>query len=695
MYPLIAGFLGAVVALSIFPHDLLLGMSPYWDKVTGDNAANWIGYEVFARDSWHWPVFKTTLLAPPEGVNVLFTDLMPGLALLGKVIFKTTGYLFNYFGPWLLLSYALQPVVAYLLLRKISLSKLSAFAGSLLFLLVPAFIFRYGHFPLLGHWLLLVSFLFYFAITQNGSRSMLLTGALFTFAIILINPYLLMMAIAIYCAALFDGALKRKITLFEAAASCSALAVSVGGAALLFGFIEIGKPSEAGGFGIYSMNLLSPVVPQLSSWPGHEKLIIQGVPGQYEGYNYLGLGIIGLIVVAVVFGWRPMQEFVKRSPVLIITAGLMSVYALSNRIYAGNVLLADIPIDSIVPLAKLTGIFRSSGRFFWPMGYVLLTIALYALHKRLGQRTFVGIVTIAVTIQAVDIRPLIASVSDRAAETTNGMDRSVWLEVARAHDEILVLPQFLCMHPEDRKSAYNFGVLAARLGIPTNSAIINRSDIDCPAEKVASVKRLKALATGDTPLIFALKRDFSSAVISATSMRDGLACRDIEFAYVCSSQEAVIADLGSELTATPSASLGKEFTVQSDGNGLIYLTAGWSDPGPWGIWGLGEESAFHMNFAQEVCRDVELTAKVMPYSHGKYIVSTGTLLVNSNPVGSISVSQGGEQIVNIRIPVTECAHSLDVSFKFSNLKSPSELGASNDPRRFNWALQSFTFRHAH
>ena len=104
-YPLLAFGIGIAAALLIFPSALLFGASSYWDHIKGDAAANWIGYEAFARDAWRWPLFNTTLLSPPAGVNIIFTDPIPLLALVGKLVFKLTGVLPNYFGFWLLFAY--------------------------------------------------------------------------------------------------------------------------------------------------------------------------------------------------------------------------------------------------------------------------------------------------------------------------------------------------------------------------------------------------------------------------------------------------------------------------------------------------------------------------------------------------------------------------------------------------------------
>jgi hypothetical protein len=77
MYPTRAAGTGIARALAIFPIGLILGFTPYWHLISGDDVANWIGYEAFARNAWRWPIFRSTLLNLPEGANILFTDTIP------------------------------------------------------------------------------------------------------------------------------------------------------------------------------------------------------------------------------------------------------------------------------------------------------------------------------------------------------------------------------------------------------------------------------------------------------------------------------------------------------------------------------------------------------------------------------------------------------------------------------------------
>ncbi len=125
------------------------------------------------------------------------------------------------------------------------------------------------------------------------------------------NPYIAAMALLVLLAAYLRWLIAADT---ESQQSSSArILLAAGGAGLslgltvvalvIFGFLRPGEGGYAGaGYKIYSMNLLAPINPW--EFPG---LLWGELPAatkeQYEGYNYLGLGIIGLGLAALV--WRP------------------------------------------------------------------------------------------------------------------------------------------------------------------------------------------------------------------------------------------------------------------------------------------------------------------------------------------------------------------------------------------------------
>jgi hypothetical protein len=493
----------------------------------------------FAHDEWRWPIFNTVLLNPQKGTNIIFTDPIPGLALIGKILYKLTGFAPNYFGGWLLAAYGFQPVAGYALLRQLDLTKEAAFSGSLLFLFFPAFIFR-GHFSLLGHWMLITSLITYFLVVFRGDMLSIAAGGALTFSFVLINPYLLVMAATIYVAGLCDSVrLKRA----GPAIAVTFAFVTVGcilGAAVLFGFVNPTQPFKGTGgygFGLYSMNLLSPIVPQLSSFAGGNR-ILDVTAGQYEGFNYLGAGILALAALAVMSARIFVVRFMRTHAFLFIATLGLAVYALSTRVYAGSWLIMDVPVDKLGPFAAFCLMFRASGRFFWPFGYLLLLTALYAVYSRWGSKRFVIIVLLGLATQVFDLRPLLSNVAADAQPSKGIIDREAWRTALQSHSSLIALPPLVCTSEENQNYALQLGVIAATLGRATNSVRLVRSDIYCAHEREALSQSLRAAVTAANPIIIVFKDFWEESRVRPELARSGLACRDGGFAFVCSRDAA-------------------------------------------------------------------------------------------------------------------------------------------------------------
>src|SRR5690606_35239201 len=123
------------------------------------------------------------------------------------------------------------------------------------------------------------------------------------------------------------------------------------------------------GFGQFRMNLLGPINPAFFQMivPGHP---VNGF--EWEGVNYVGLGIFVLAAIALAtlkpkrLGGLAGPRFLP----LVLAAFGMALFALSNRVAFGPWELFAIPLPAA--LDRFFTIFRSSGRFFWPMGYLII-----------------------------------------------------------------------------------------------------------------------------------------------------------------------------------------------------------------------------------------------------------------------------------------------------------------------------------
>jgi hypothetical protein len=122
--------------------------------------------------------------------------------------------------------------------------------------------------------------------------------------------------------------------------------------------------------------------------------------------GFLGLGglaAVGLAVVALV-SRRPSLR--AGTWAVIAACVLMGVYALSSPItLAGRTVLDAHAFYA--PLSSLTGPFRASGRFIWPLHYVVLLFGVWGATRILpASRQSAGAMVLAVVVmlQATDLK---------------------------------------------------------------------------------------------------------------------------------------------------------------------------------------------------------------------------------------------------------------------------------------------------
>src|SRR5207249_1228980 len=96
---------------------------------------------------------------------------------------------------------------------------------------------------------------------------------------------------------------------------------------------------------IYSLNLLSPFWPQRNSGLLMQRdsnvasdlaPIIDATGGQYEGYAYLGLGVLALLVIALVLAPNRLWQLVRGNAALVAAMALVIVFSASNHVYWGD-----------------------------------------------------------------------------------------------------------------------------------------------------------------------------------------------------------------------------------------------------------------------------------------------------------------------------------------------------------------------
>jgi len=688
--------IGLAMAFYLFPVAMLLDRWEWWGTDRGDNPVGLVGYLYLAEDAWRWPITQAHLLNPPQGINTFYNDLVPIGALAGKVVYELTGHLHLYFGHWMLFAYGMQAFLGYLIFRQIGLGRVLALLGATLIVLIPAFTARalLMHIGLIAHWVILLAILFYVRAVSVAGRRELYLCAIVIGSVLSINPYLHAMCAAVYVAGVAEAVRRKRIAWGNALATTLLLLATSVAWAVVLGIIGLGQslPLEPG-FGFYSMNLLSPVMPQVSSIPGFGG-ILNATGGQYEGFNYLGGGILLIGVIVLVFRTRSVAKIISSHPFLTIVLIGLTLYAASDKLYLGHWYLGDLRYRSLPGLRTLTSVLRSSGRFFWPVGYCA-TIALVALFvRRTPLSLAITVLIAAVLVQWSDIRPLLAFTQINWQANPELIDRKAFASAAQSYSEFTLYPPAACAASiADRDVILQLQLIAGRAKIPVNAAFTNRGLPVCSEAENRFAVDIAADSVTPNPLVISLKNALPGPPTwLLTPATDGFSCREAATVIVCSKSPSnpEFARLGEKIKLIP-LPVGKELSVAKQGAGAPFLGIGWSLADEQARWASGPDTTITGKLDKPICNTLIFRALVSPFSFGNYIVASAKMTLNDKEAGEVIVKGIGPQVFQHEVSLGDrCVDLVKIGLHFSNLQSPQQLGMNADVRNVSWLFQWFS-----
>lgn len=455
----------------------------------GDPAQHYLGWAFFRNEPWQWPPGRIERFGLPGGASIAFTDAIPLLAFAFKPFSALLPADFQYFGPWILACYVLNGVFGLRLMARLTERRVLRVAGAAFFVLSPPLLLRgYGHESLMAHWLLLAAI--ETGLDRWSGRKWLALSVLAA----LCHPYLLLMVLALSAAAAFVALrIDRSHGLTALLGHAALVAAAVAAPMALAGYFGSTGGLSAEGYGFYSMNVLSLFDPLLG-WsrfiqqrPIHPDYAGFGNFGQYEGFLYLGAGMIALGCVALgatlaapdggagagvgVRGNDDRRAARRRVWPMIAVAAAFWLLALSNRVLFSNVHLFTVPLPDA--LLRALSVFRSSGRFGWIAFYLINLAVLGAVVRRLPARAATAVLLAALALQIGDqsakYREFRAFIGKRAAWHTP-LQSPEWASFAAGAKRLIIVPP----HPAMVDIYLPFADLAARHRLATNAAYIAR-----------------------------------------------------------------------------------------------------------------------------------------------------------------------------------------------------------------------------
>ena len=452
----------------LFPIGFIAGTNHYWLAQNEDIAQYISGFWVYFTEPWHWPLWKIESINWPTGTLTTFVDAIPLYSAILKASITKTEEFFNPFGYWVAICLILQAIGAWWILKVAKISSwICLFCLTALLLTFPAWLGRIGHISLLSHWLILFA---YALIIQGWQRLALpyLGWSLLLGLAFFINIYLCAMVCWLCASQMFAGAISG----YFKQLCCWAL-IFIFAMALLIYLTMWPLPASTGaieyGFGVYSLNLLSP----FSGGIFLNKLSGAATPGQaFEGFNYLGFGTLALCCIAIYI--QVSEKFNSRVPdlkneatqyktllssrgktFLVLALLCATLYALSNQIYWGPHFIYGWSVPSWA--IGLTGQLRASGRFFWLVGYGLVIYSVITISRHYSSRMSQLILMSALCIQVVDIWPYLSTLRTLGEQ---------------AHPEIINLAKWEKMIPKEIDTIYFFPKMKCAQRIPPINTLL-------------------------------------------------------------------------------------------------------------------------------------------------------------------------------------------------------------------------------
>lgn len=480
----------------------------YIEKDIQQHYAGWLFYR---ESSAQWPLCIADGINYPDGLSAAYTDSIPLAAAALKPIANLVGGTFQYMGWFTLLCFVLQGGFGALLAGLF----LSGFAGplaaSVLFTASPVLFERvFRHTSLGAQFFVIAALYFYFVQRRKGgfaSRGLFVLNVL----AVGIHPYFLPMTYAITLALLLEYVLHTH----KAAKPCLYLAANFCGTALLGWALGLlyGSASSGGQalYGYFCMNLNSLWNPAGINGVLYSRVLPaqNQVYGNYDAFAYLGLGVLVALPIALWLLRRQLGGMLRRHWALACCCAVLTVFAVSNVITANGATLATLPLPA--PLIQLFSIFRSSGRLFWPVYYLLMLLALVGLAKLKGRWQLAGVMLL-VLVQLWDVSPGIMQrrtamqQAQQADAFPTEMSSDFW-QAAQNYQHIVSMDSI-------QADALHLALFAADNHMTTNDPFAARYDENALAVQRESIRNELAdgILRDDTLYLFSDEGAFLQAV---------------------------------------------------------------------------------------------------------------------------------------------------------------------------------------
>lgn len=458
-----------------------------WLFTGGDLSQHYFGWLYYRQSEWKFPIGMIQGLTDLN-TCIIYTDSIPIFAIFFKVFSRWLPTTFQYFGIWGLLSFILMSVLSAILIYKFSKNIWSAWIGSLFFTISPYVLQRmFAHTALGAQWVIVLAMIFWiYDIGRDKISKKIIAWSFLLVLVSVIHLYFVPMIVVFAFADAIRIGLRQRKVLY----SIGCFGVPIISAILVLfivgAFAVSGGEFDAEGLGYYSANINTFFNPIYGI-----SMFMKQLPcgdGQYEGMGYLGLGMIFLIVIGacIIINHKvEVKKYLERRRLdVLLNGGIICIFlilAFSPTIMFGHKVIFNLKWPAVI--MKLLGIFRSSGRFIWPVCYLLFTFLIWMLCKKNGKKNVIVLLSVMCLVQMVDLSPYICEKHETFSTKQNyevPLTEEAWSMLLDGKDKVVFLPYDSVW--DDTERLYAIASIAYDKKVRLNSFYVSRKNLEAMDE---------------------------------------------------------------------------------------------------------------------------------------------------------------------------------------------------------------------
>lgn len=436
---------GAIIFILLYGFSIINPMNEGWIYTIGaDNMQHQLGWVSYRKSPWTFPIgLNVSLTVNP--VSVIYTDSIPIVAIIFKILSPLLPSTFQYLGLCSLLSYMLMGGFAALLLRHVIENNFLCAVLSSLFVLSPYMLHTlFAATSLLGQWTIIAAFCLWLYNPYRGQWKHILLWAILCVVACGLHLYIGVMVMGI----MFFAAVTNMIETKRIVYGIGIIGVSVAfvlAYLFLFGMFHgtygaVTTGTEAW----FSANLNGFINPLYQ-----EKLLEPRGSTDKNMDIYMGAGMLICCIILlyrVLIEKISICEYLKLSKLqfimMILCVTVFFVFALSPVISVGSRELFHIPYPKVI--LSLFCMLRAKGRFAMVMAYFLYYVALSIVFYDIKDRMQLRCIIMCLLVFGVQYDDLSYSIKEQhnKAYNTHSYESSLSKEVETLLEgkEVVYLP---------------------------------------------------------------------------------------------------------------------------------------------------------------------------------------------------------------------------------------------------------------